>query len=233
MPEREDDERVGRIVPVREGYDLWSEVYDHDGNPLLPLEERHLPGLIGAVAGLDVADVGCGTGRHAIPLAVAGARVTALDFSPRMLAVARGKPGAERVRFVEHDLGAPLPLADRSFDRVLCCLVAEHVADLPGFFRELARVCRPGGAVIVSVAHPALLLRGVEARFRDPRTGTRTQIETWRYQVSDYVLAAVRSGLAIEHLSEHAVDEALARSHERAGKYLGWPLLLLLAARPA
>jgi ubiquinone/menaquinone biosynthesis C-methylase UbiE len=137
-------------------------VYDTDGNPLIALEERHIGTLIGDVAGLTVADVGCGTARHAIRLAAAGARVTALDFSPRMLEAARAKPGAARVRFVLHDVATPLPLEDGAADRVLCCLVMEHVADLTALFRELGRACAPAprGAIIVSAMHPAMMLRG-------------------------------------------------------------------------
>ena len=49
---------------------------------------------LGDVRGRRVLDLGCGTGRHAIPLAAAGAVVTAVDFSEQMLAAARRKPGA-------------------------------------------------------------------------------------------------------------------------------------------
>ena len=87
-PDRSEDPAV-RHLPAREGYDRWAEIYDTDGNPLLALEERHIGALIGDVRGRVVVDVGCGTGRHAIRLAAAGARVVALDFSPRMLEVAR------------------------------------------------------------------------------------------------------------------------------------------------
>lgn len=205
-------------------------MYDTDGNPLIALEERHIGALIGDVAGLTVADVGCGTARHAIRLAAAGARVTALDFSPRMLEAARAKPGAARVRFVLHDVATRLPLEDGAADRVLCCLVMEHVADLTALFRELGRACAPAprGAIIVSAMHPAMMLRGVQARFHDPRTGARTQPASLPHQVSDYVMAALSAGLTIEHLGEHAVDDALATEHPRGARYVGWPMLLLM-----
>ena len=219
---------------VREGYDRWSESYDVDGNPLIALEERHVPALIGDVAGLDVADVGCGTGRHAVRLAAAGARVTALDFSDRMLEAARRKAGAGSIRFLTHDVTRPLPLPDGAFDRVLCCLVADHIADLAALYRELARVCRrgAGAAVIVSSAHPALMLRGVQARFRDARTGARTQLESTMHHVSDHVTAALRARLAIEHVGEHVADAALAATHPRAEKFVGWPFLFVMKAAP-
>ena len=102
----------GERVPTREGYDRWAEIYDAEDNPLIALEEPCVTALLGDVEGLDVADLGCGTGRHAVRLARAGARVTAIDFADRMVARARGKPGAEQVRFIVHDLARPLPLAD-------------------------------------------------------------------------------------------------------------------------
>src|SRR5262245_24425976 len=99
------------VLSTREGYDRWAEIYDRDGNPLTALEEPELDRLLGDVAGLDVVDVGCGTGRHALRLAARGANVTAVDFSEGMLAQAREKEGAERVHWLVHDLtDLPLPL---------------------------------------------------------------------------------------------------------------------------
>lgn len=220
-------------VSAREGYDRWAETYDTDGNPLIALEERHIASLVGAVDGLMVVDVGCGTGRHAVRLAAGGAQVVALDFSPRMLEIARAKAGAERVRFHLHDLTTRLPLDDRAADRVLCCLVLEHVADLVSLFRELGRICAPAprGLIVVSAMHPAMLLRGVQARFHDPRTGARVQPASFPYQVSDYVTAARAAGLVVDHLGEHAVDASLAAAYPRGARYVGWPMLLLMTLR--
>ena len=54
-----------------------------------------------------------------------------------------------------------------------------------------------------------------------------------RHQLSDYVIAAMRAGLHIDHMSEHVVDDELAARSPRAQKYLGWPLLLLMRLRRA
>jgi len=219
-------------LPTREGYDRWAPIYDGEDNPLVLLEERHLTPLLGDVRGLDLVDLGCGTGRQAVRLAAAGARVTAVDFSDGMVAKARGKPGWDRVRFVAHDLTRPLPFAEQAFDRVLSCLVLDHIGDLAAFFSECRRVCRPDGFVLVSVFHPALMLRGIQARFIDPATGRDVRPASHANQVSDYVMGVVRSGLRLEHMSEHAVDDELAARSPRSAKYLGWPLLLLLRLRP-
>jgi ubiquinone/menaquinone biosynthesis C-methylase UbiE len=215
-------------VPTRDGYDRWASVYDEDANPLVALEGPLVERLIGPVGGLTVLDLGCGTGRHAVRLAAAGATVHAIDFSEAMLARGRAKPGADRVTFRAHDLAEPLPFAGGAFDLIVCGLVIDHIRDLDALFREVRRVLRPAGSAVVSVLHPAMALRGVQARFRDPSSGDVVRPASCAHQLSDYVLAAARAGFALDHLSEHAVDEELAARVERARPYLGWPLLFLM-----
>jgi malonyl-CoA O-methyltransferase len=220
------------ILSTRAGYDRWAEIYDSEQNPLISLEEPVVDRLLGDVAGLDVVDVGCGTGRHALRLAGRGARVVGVDFSDGMLARARDKVGGD-VEWVEHDLTRlPLPLGAASFDRVVCALVVDHIAELTGFFAELARLCRRDGRIVVTVMHPAMMLKGTQARFVDPDTGRETRPESHANLISDYVNAAVRSGARIVEIGESSVDETLAARVPRAAKYLGWPMLLWLELAP-
>jgi malonyl-CoA O-methyltransferase len=223
-----DSARPATTPSVRHGYDRWAVVYDHDGNPLQALEEPRLRELAGDVRGLAVLDLGCGTGRHALWLAAAGARVTAVDFSEGMLAQARCKPGAGAVRFVVHDLGEALPFGAGAFDLVVSGLVLEHLADLGRFFREAHRVLKPGGRAVVSAMHPAMMLRGTQARFTDPATGEVVCPGSVPHQVSDFIMAAVRAGFRLDHVAEYAPDAALAARVPRAAKYVGWPMLVLL-----
>ena len=221
------------IVPTQAGYDRWAEFYDDDDNPLVLLEEQHIVSLAGNVTGLAVADVGCGTGRHAVRLAAAGARVTAVDFSEVMLQRARAKPGAEALTFIRHDLAKPLPLESAAFDRVFCCLVLDHIDELERFFLELRRLCRMDGCIVISVMHPAMSLRGVQARFIDPASDHRISLASHAHQMSDYLMAALRARLTLAHVSEHSLDAALADRSPRGSKYLGWPMLLLMKLVPA
>jgi len=221
-----------RVVSTQEGYDRWSEIYDDETNPLVMLEGPELARALGEVRGLTVLDVGCGTGRHAVQLAKSGASVTGIDFSAGMLEKARAKPSAASVRFIHQDASAPLPFAPQSFDRVISCLVVDHVRELTTFFGELHRVCRDDGFIVVSVMHPAMMLKGVQARFRDPRTGEEVRPQSIDNQISDYVMGALGAGLRIRRLSEFPAGQELVAKAPRAEKYLGWPMLFLMELTP-
>jgi malonyl-CoA O-methyltransferase len=164
-------------------------------------------------------------------LADRGATVTAVDFSAGMMAAARRKPGAERVRFVVQDLHEPLPFPGATFDLLVSGLVLEHLRDLDHFFGEAHRVLRVGGRAIVSGMHPAMYLRGVQARFRDPVTGEKVQPGSLAHSVGDITMAVVRAGFTLTGIDERAPDTAFAARCTRAERYVGWPMLVVFQMR--
>jgi ubiquinone/menaquinone biosynthesis C-methylase UbiE len=107
-----------------------------------------LVGRAGVEPGMDVLDVGTGTGNAALPAAQAGARVIGLDASADLLAVARER-AADAMIEIDWVEGSPdsLPFDDSSFDRVLTVFGHAFEADPERAAAELLRVCRPGGAI--------------------------------------------------------------------------------------
>jgi len=84
--------RSGSRVLSEEGYELWAPAYDRDPNHLLALEERTLKPLLPDLAGQQVLDLGCGTGRWLeLLLDLAARRPVGVDRSPAMLSVAATK----------------------------------------------------------------------------------------------------------------------------------------------
>ncbi len=97
-----------------------------------------------------VLDVGCGTGALLAALAAAapGVRLVGIDASPEMLAVARGKlaPAVDlRVAWAED-----VPYGDATFDAVVSCSVLHYLREPMAALREMARVVKPGGRLVIT-----------------------------------------------------------------------------------
>lgn len=98
-----------------------------------------------------VLDAGCGTGRvtEALLGRLPAGRVVALDRSPAMVVLARRRLPPDRVSVVVADLSAPLPLRAGSLGAVVSTATFHWVPDHDALFRELSRVLRPGGQLVV------------------------------------------------------------------------------------
>jgi len=222
---------VESLAKVRDGYDRWAMVYDDDQNPLQALEGPLVQQACGNVQGLRVLDMGCGTGRHTLWLAQAGAEVTGIDFSEAMLAKAHEKAKGYSIDLIVHDLHQRLPFETGQFDMVVSGLVLEHIADLAHYFSEIARVLGNPGRAVVSAMHPAMFLRDSQAQFTDPNSGEKVRPGSLPHQLSDMVMGAVSASLELVHFSEYSADAQLAADFPRSEKYVGWPMLVLFQFR--
>ena len=118
-----------------------------------PQVERLVRSL-GSGRGKTALDLGCGEGRHSILMAARGYAVTALDLEPLALRKARQhvRRAGLRADFVAGN-ALDLEFADGSFDLVLDYGCFHHVVtrDWPRYRRQIARVLRPGGHLLLSV----------------------------------------------------------------------------------
>jgi malonyl-CoA O-methyltransferase len=215
-------------LPPREGYRLWAPTYDEE-TAVSFLEDRLVADLGVPTVGARLVDVGCGTGRR---LRDAGAALAVgVDVTPAMLARAPRGP------LVAADVVA-LPFRAAAFDVVWCRLVVGHVDDLAAAYGELARVCRPGGAVVVTDFHPAAAAAGHRRTFRDP-AGALRELEHHVHPPEWQADVARAAGLALRARRDGEVGPPVRAYYERAGRrdayevQRGLPIVLALAFRRA
>jgi demethylmenaquinone methyltransferase / 2-methoxy-6-polyprenyl-1,4-benzoquinol methylase len=154
--------RSGTLSPegVQTMFDRIAPVYDVMNRVMTAgLDQRWRRATVSAVVGPGdrVLDAACGTGDLAIIAAKAGATVTGLDFSEKMLERARRK--RPDLDWIHGDL-LGLPFEDDTFDAATVGFGVRNVADLPGSIAELRRVLRPGGRLgILEITRPRGPLR--------------------------------------------------------------------------
>jgi 2-polyprenyl-6-hydroxyphenyl methylase/3-demethylubiquinone-9 3-methyltransferase len=151
-----------RLNPVRLGY-LRAQVDRHFG---IDQHERR------PLAGRRAADVGCGAGLLAEPLARLGAAVTGVDAAPESVAVARIHAAGQGLA-IDYRAGGVEAL-DGPYDLITCMEVVEHVADVPQFLSGLTAALAPDGLLVMSTPNRTatsrfLLVQAAESLGHIPR----------------------------------------------------------------
>ncbi len=124
--------------------------------------------LLGSGPGC-IVDVGSGPGVFSSELLARGFRVVEVDVSLEMLRESRRRiesgPSVQQIGFVEGCLPG-LPFADRAFDAALCIGVLAYVRDPAQSLREIRRVVKPGGVVVLQVSNALCLTAGLHSAVR-------------------------------------------------------------------
>jgi ubiquinone/menaquinone biosynthesis C-methylase UbiE len=147
--------------------------------------------------GQQVLDVACGAGNVAIPAALAGADVMALDIAPALLdqGAASASAAGVDVKWVEGDAES-LPFDDASFDVVTSAVGVMFCGSHQRAANELVRVCRPGGGIgLISWTPEGLIgsMFGVLAPFMPPPPEGAKPASLWGSE--DYVRELLGDGI--------------------------------------
>jgi SAM-dependent methyltransferase len=98
-----------------------------------------------------VLEVGCGDGSFTADLANKFSNVTAIDISAGQLAENAKRMPA--IKFQQHDVSETFPFPDASFDVIWCSEVLEHLFEPAFALREMHRILKPNGRLLVTVPY--------------------------------------------------------------------------------
>lgn len=157
-----------------------------------------------------ILDIGCGAGVLAQELIARGATVSGFDASQEMIALARKRLGDSADLRVSR-LGEQLPYEDGSFDDAVASLVFHYLPDWSLALREIRRVLKPRGRLIMSVNHPILYpwnhkgsdyFKVTEYSDEVNLNGESHELTYWHYPLHVMASAVLEAGFSIERIWE-------------------------------
>jgi ubiquinone/menaquinone biosynthesis C-methylase UbiE len=191
-------------MDVKQAYNLWAEQYDTNINRTRDLEGISLRTSLANSIFNNCLEIGCGTGKNTGWLIQRAKRVTAVDLSDEMLAMAGQKIQAATVQFVQADITQNWTFTDGLYDLVVFSLVLEHIEDLDAVFEKLSPVTTSNACVYIGELHPFKQYTGTKARF-DTEQGQQI-VTCFNHHISDFTAAAKKYDFAMEEITEYFDD---------------------------
>ncbi len=166
---------------------------------------------------LNILDLGCGSGWYAEQLSKAGAVITAIDISSKMVELTRKRLHGKG-EFIVANLENPLDfLKDSFYDIVLAPLLIHYIEDWQSFFAEIARVLKKNGLFIFSTHQPQIQYQMFNlknyyerALIEDYWTDIQATVRFYHHTLHELSENLYRAGFVIELLSEPAPLPELA-----------------------
>src|SRR5580704_16083547 len=225
-----------QILSPQEGYRRWARSYDTELNPMLSVEKRYLEPMLPLAAGLDVVDLGCGTGRWLQFLRSAAPRsLLGIDSSPDMLRHAKRKLNGT-AKLVHAD-GSTVSLAPASADLVLGSFLLSYVEDAQRLLANARVALRENAPLFLTDVHPETILTlGWKRGVRD-ESGFQT-IRTVERSIDSVISLCDEAGLRLAARLEPDFGEAERAMFAAAGKAaeferaVGYPAIYILEFRP-
>lgn len=194
------------------------------------LERPSLQALLGDLNGLDILDLGCGSGIYAEYFLAQGASsITCIDFSEQMVDIVNKKFYSSVKAYVQ-DLSQGLPKEkDASADVIVCPLVIHYLEDLAPLFKAVSRVLKPNGYMVFSTHHPfadfdyTISGNYFQKEFITQQwdtVGEPVTVNFYRRSLTEIGHAVTSNGLVISHISEGQVSEQAKQISEDTYEHL-------------
>ncbi|MCX6811834.1 MAG: methyltransferase domain-containing protein [Candidatus Berkelbacteria bacterium] len=138
------------------------------------------------IRGKLIFDAGCGDGGVARYISEKGGQVLAVDFSDNMIDEAKRKTNANsQIKYEKIDLTKPLPYSSGLFDLIICSMVLMDIPYIKRPLRELARILKVGGEIIIAISHPSYTVPFVKIsrNLQDKILGKEAKIKFIEYPI--------------------------------------------------
>ncbi|MCC8427178.1 class I SAM-dependent methyltransferase [Mucilaginibacter sp. UR6-11] len=197
-----------------EAYDLWAKSYDvQPGNLMLDLDEEVFTQLLAEtdITGKQVADIGCGTGRHWPKLFNnKPAGLTGFDVSAGMLRRLEQKfPNAKTNQITDNlfkDTGTA------TYDVIVSTLTVAHIENIDEALHAWSRILKYNGDIIITDFHPNALAFGGRRTFEHKHSSIA--IQNFVHYVYDIESILFKHGFRIVNKLERKIDESVKHYYE-------------------
>lgn len=198
--------------------------------------------VLGQVRNLRILEIGCGNGYFSRLLAKAGARVTAIDYSSKFIALCQAKEKREHlgIHYLHRDAAKLARLPARQFDIVVANMMLMDLKNYARVIGEVTRVLRVGGRFVFSIVHPvysdwqhaaikyegkeyyARILKKYLSETADDQMHWNNGTSTSHYHrpIQSYLQTAIRSGLLVSDFLEIPTSRPMVRAPSRTKRIM-------------
>jgi ubiquinone/menaquinone biosynthesis C-methylase UbiE len=185
---------------VEQAYNKWAAQYDTNKNKTRDLEAIAFRKTLASIGFNNCLEIGCGTGKNTKFLVEYCKAITAVDFSTKMLSIAKQQIKSSNVNFVKADILNNWIFATTTYDLISFSLVLEHINDINSIIKKAATLLNKNGYIYIGEFHPFKQYQGSKARFEDENG--KHILECYNHNISDFTNAAAQNNLSILKVEE-------------------------------
>jgi ubiquinone/menaquinone biosynthesis C-methylase UbiE len=192
-------------MSIEQAYNEWAQQYDSNQNKTRDLEAIAFRKTLATISFEKSLEIGCGTGKNTKWLVEHCNRVTAVDFSEAMLAVAKQNIVSQNVDFIKADILNEWTFTNSKYDLISFSLVLEHIKNLESIFKKASNLLNKNGYVYIGEFHPFKQYLGSKARY-ESENGINI-LECYTHHLSEFIQAAKKHNLQLVTVHEYFDEE--------------------------